>query len=74
MISSYQKLKKKIEEQDEKFWSLREFIAKATDDELELFKKIWHTENSIINMWWRGDTQIKDTSYNGILTLMKDYE
>lgn len=71
-LSSYQKLKKKNEVLEEKFWSLREFISKATPSELEMFKKIWHTENSIIQSWWQGDTEIKDTSYNGILTLLQE--
>lgn len=73
-MNSYQKLKKRNEELEERFWSLREFISKATPVELEMFKKQWNIENGIVSSWWQGSTEVSGTSYDGILSLMQKTE
>jgi len=70
-LSSYQKLKNRNEELEGKIWALRAFISKATTEEMLIFKKLFFTEESIIDMWWQGSVESEDNTYNGLLNLIK---
>ena len=69
--TSYQKLKRKNYELEQRIWALRSFIAKSNDAELEMVRKLFEVEESLLSAWWRGEVSV-DNNYNGILSLINE--